>query len=71
MWERLNLEQLGVSAIIVVILIYQNWELRKDVRDEREYSRKLSRIYQESGTKLLDTLKNLEQAFVLLRDSLK
>jgi hypothetical protein len=71
MWDRLNVEQLGVSAIIVVILIYQNWELRKDVREEREYSRKLNRIYQESGMKLLDTLKNLEQAFILLRDSLK
>ena len=71
MWERLNIEQLGVSAIIVVILIYQNWELRKDVREERSYSKELNRACRESGLKILETMKNLEQAFVLLRDSLK
>ena len=71
MLGKINLEQLGVASIIVAILIWQNWELRRDLRDERSYGKKINALYQESTLKALDAMKNLEQAFVLLRDSLK
>lgn len=74
----LNLEALGVSGVTVAILLYQNWQLRKDLSDavrreqeEREYSRELSKSYRESGLKTIETMGRLEQAFMLLKDGLK
>jgi len=67
----LDLTQLGVASIIVAILIWQNYELRKSNKEERDYSKQLSESYTRASLQVLETLKNLEQAIVLLRDSLK
>ena len=69
--NALNLEQLGVTGILVALLWYQNRELRQDLRDEREYARALSKLYQESTLKTIETMGKLQAAFSALRDGLK
>jgi len=70
-FSALNLEQLGVTGILVALLWYQNRELRQDLREEREYARKLSELYKESTLKTIETMGKLESAFSALRDGLK
>lgn len=67
----LNLEQLGVTGILVAFLIYQNYNLSQSVREERTYSKELADRYQQLTIKTIETLGRLEQAFVLLKDGLR
>ena len=69
--EQLDIGQLGVAGIIVGILVWENMGLRKDLKEERDYSRKLADMNQQTALKTLDTLKTLEQAITLLGDRLK
>jgi len=67
----INLEQLGVAAVTVTILISYNWQNRRDLLSEREYSRRLNELFQESSEKTLQTLLKLEQAFQMLQEKIK
>jgi len=69
--SSLNLEQLGTAGLLVALLLYQNHGLKTDLKDEREYSRELQRLYQESTLKTIATMQKLEAAFTMLKDGLR
>jgi hypothetical protein len=69
--RAINLEQLGVAGILIAFLVYQNFQLRKDAREEREYSREILSKYQDLAEKTISTIGRLENAFTLLKDALK
>ena len=51
------------AGTIVAILLYFNHTLRKDLENERLYSRYINQLYQESTLKTTETMIKLEAAF--------
>lgn len=66
--SSLNLEQLGAAGIIIGILLYQNWELKKDLREMTNYAREINKLFQESQIKVVESIKDLQQMLAVLTD---
>lgn len=67
----IDLQQLGISAVTVAILIVYNIQARKDLRDERQYNKQIEEMFRRSSEKTLDTLRGLESALKILQERLK
>ena len=71
----IDLTQFGAGAAVIGILLcgvlmlwYQNRELRKDLKEERDYNREREKIVQEQQLRHIQTLRDLQENLAILLD---
>ena len=58
--DVINLEQLGVSAILVAWLMWDNHTLKKENRELMDYARDASDKYQELAARTIEIMARIE-----------
>ena len=66
--SNLNFEQLGTAGLIVGILLWQNYELRKEIRELQGQLREVNQLFQGALRQNIEAFRDLREMIAVLKD---